>query len=279
MIRIGTAGWQYRDWAGTVYPKPKPRGFDELSYLANFFDVVEINSSFYGPPRPTAARAWAERVAHRPDFRFTAKLWQGYTHTRNATAADEKLFKDGVEPLVDEGRLGALLLQFPWSFKHEPENRAYVRTLRERFADYPLVLEVRHSSWIDDDWLDALAELNVGFCNIDQPRFHRSVKPSAFSTSRIGYIRLHGRNYRQWFSATADVRERYDHLYAMDELEPWADRVRIVAADTEETYVVTNNHNLGKAVVNAFELTALLDRPIDPPAQLVAAYPELGRFS
>src|SRR5262249_31031743 len=141
----------------------------------------------------------------------------------------------------------------------------YIRRLRERFADYPLVLEVRHSSWIEGGALDLLAAANMGLCNIDQPLFSRSVKPSAYSTSTIGYVRLHGRNYKQWFSPGAGVRERYDYLYSLDELQPWADRVRAVAGDTLETYVVTNNHNLGKAVVNAVELSALLmDRPVHP---------------
>ena len=138
MIRIGTAGWQYRDWAGIVYPQPKPRGFDELSYLASFFNVVEINSSFYGPPRANASRTWVARISGNPEFRFTAKLWKGFTHDRNATTADEKLFKEGIEPLADSGLLGALLLQFPWSFKNEPENRTYLWQLRERFAEYRL---------------------------------------------------------------------------------------------------------------------------------------------
>jgi len=276
MIRIGTAGWQYRDWAGIVYPKPKPRGFDELSYLASLFNVIEINSSFYGPPRPSAARTWIARVEHQRAFRFTVKLWRGFTHERNATASDERLFKDGIDPLLEAGRLGAVLLQFPWSFRNEPENRDYVWRLRERFANYPLVLEVRHSSWIEADTLDALASANIGLCNIDQPLFSRSVKPSAYSTSTIGYVRLHGRNYKQWFSPSADVRQRYDYLYSLDELQSWVDRVKAVASDTVETYVVTNNHNLGKAVVNAVELSALLmDRPVRPPPQLVEAYPEL----
>ena len=276
MIRIGTAGWQYRDWAGIVYPSPKPRGFDELSYLANFFNVIEINTSFYGPPRPSAARGWVERVAHQPKFRFTLKLWKGFTHERNASAADEKLFKEGIYPIFDAGRLGAVLIQFPWSFKNEPDHIRYLNRLTERFAAYPLVLEVRHSSWIKADILDMLAEQGIGLCNIDQPLFSRSVKPSAHTTSSIGYIRLHGRNYRQWFSEKADVRERYDYLYSLDELEPWADRVRAVAKDARETYVVTNNHNLGKAAANAIELSALLlDEPIDPPEQLVRTYPEL----
>jgi uncharacterized protein YecE (DUF72 family) len=98
VIRIGTAGWQYPDWAGIVYLKPKPRGFDELSFIASLFNTVEINSSFYGPPRPTAAKAWVDRVAGRPDFRFTAKLLKGFTHARSATDEDERLFKEGIGP-------------------------------------------------------------------------------------------------------------------------------------------------------------------------------------
>jgi uncharacterized protein YecE (DUF72 family) len=134
VIRIGTAGWQYRDWAGIVYPKPKPRGFDELSFLATLFNAVEINSSFYGPPRPTAAKASVDRVSSRSDFRFTAKLWKGFTHGRNATADEERLFKDGIGPLMDADRLGALLIQFPWSFRNEPDNRAYLHRLHRQFA-------------------------------------------------------------------------------------------------------------------------------------------------
>jgi uncharacterized protein YecE (DUF72 family) len=83
MLRIGTAGWKYKDWEGIVYPKPKPRGFDELQFLSNLFSTVEINSSFYGPPRPSAAKKWVESVQHVPSFRFTAKLYQSFTHARN----------------------------------------------------------------------------------------------------------------------------------------------------------------------------------------------------
>ena len=120
----------------------------------------------------------------------------------------------------------------------------------------------------------------MGLCNIDQPQFHRSVKPSAHSTSDIGYVRLHGRNYKQWFSAKADVRHRYDHLYSLDELEPWVGRIKAVDAHTRDTYAVANNHNLGKAAVNAFDLEALLfGKPVKPPPQLVQAYPELQNLT
>lgn len=280
MIRVGPAGWAYKDWRGIVYPKKRPRGFDELSYIAQYFDTVEINSSFYGPPKPATAKKWEETVGHNHAFRFTAKLFHSFTHERKPTPNDEKEFKDGIAPLVEGGRLGALLIQFPWSFKSSPENREYLIGLQKRFHEYPLVVEVRHASWLDEQILDLLSELGVGICNIDQPLFHRSVRPAAHVTGAIGYVRLHGRNYKQWFSKEADVRERYDHLYSLDELDPWVTRAKRVAEDATDTYVVTNNHNIGKAVVNALEISSILKRgPIAVPPPLLNSYPELQEFS
>jgi uncharacterized protein YecE (DUF72 family) len=280
MIRVGPAGWAYKDWRGIVYPKERPRGFDELSYIARYFDTVEINTSFYGPPRPSTAKKWAETVGHNDTFRFTAKLFRSFTHERKPAPNDEKDFKDGIAPLVEAGRLGAVLIQFPWSFKSSPENREYLIGLQKRFHEYPLVVEVRHASWLDEQILDLLGELGVGICNIDQPLFHRSVRPAAHVTGAIGYVRLHGRNYKQWFSKQADVRERYDHLYSLDELDPWVTRAKRVAEDATDTYVVTNNHNIGKAVVNALEISSILKRgPIAVPPPLLSSYPELQEFS
>lgn len=190
MIRVGPAGWSYKDWAGIVYPEPKPRGFDPLAYLAGYFDVIEINSSFYGPPRPATAKKWAESVKGNPSFQFTAKLFQSFRHSRKPAPNDEKEFKEGIAPLMESTSLGALLAQFPWSFKNEPGTREYLVGLQRRFREYPLVLEVRHSSWVEESILDWLAELSVGICNIDQPLFHRSIRPAARVTSNVGYVRL-----------------------------------------------------------------------------------------
>jgi uncharacterized protein YecE (DUF72 family) len=279
MIRIGTAGWKYKDWDGIVYPRPKPRGFDELAYMAKFFNAVEINSSYYGPPRPSAAKKWVESVAENTAFRFTAKLFHSFTHEREPAPNDEKDFKDGIAPLVESGRFGALLLQFPWSFRNTPENRKYLLGLSRRFGEYPLVLEVRHASWSQPDVLDMLAELDIGLCNIDQPLFKRSVKPGAEATSLVGYIRLHGRNYKTWFAERANVRERYDYLYPVKELEPWVDRIREVGRKTKDVYAMSNNHNLGKAAINALQIASLLkgDRVPAPPL-LVEHYPDLKPF-
>ena len=280
MTRIGPAGWAYKDWCGIVYPEPKPRGFQELTFVSRYFDTVEINVTFYRPLAPKTAVGWLARVRHNDRFRFTAKLWRGFTHERNATATDEQEFKDGLAPLLESGRLGAVLLQFPWSFRNTAENREYVARLRARFAEYPLVLEVRHASWSESGTLDILERLDLGLCNIDQPLFKRSVKPSALATSAIGYVRLHGRNYQSWFRENRHTGERYDYLYPVRELEPWLDRIKTIEHETQDTYVVTNNHYLGKAVVNAIEISSILKgAPVAAPASLIERYPELKEFT
>lgn len=280
MTRIGPAGWSYKDWWGIVYPVPKPRGFHELSFLAQFFDALEINVTFYRPLLAKTAATWLQRIAQNKNFRFTAKLWRGFTHDRNATSADEREFKDGLAPLLEAGRFGALLLQFPWSFRNNPENREYVAQLRARFREYPLVLEVRHASWSEPGVLDTLEQLDMGLCNIDQPLFKRSIQPTALATSATGYIRLHGRNYQTWFTDNQHVGERYNYLYSVRELEPWLDRIQMVEQAAEDTYVITNNHYLGKGIVNALEIASIRKgEPVEAPASLVEKYPELKDFT
>ncbi len=279
-IRIGPAGWSYRDWNGIVYPQNPGKGFDPLAYLAEYFDTIEINSSFYRPPSPKTAQSWAKRVAGNSSFVFTAKLHRLFTHERGkATLEDEKLFREGVQPLVDAEKLGALLIQFPWSFKNTEEERLYLMKLLDRFREYPLVIEVRHSSWNTSEVYETLEEKGVGICNIDQPLFSKSVRPTALTTSATGYVRLHGRNYQNWFREKAPRDERYNYLYSLEELEPWIARIREVATESKETYVVTNNHFQGKAVVNAIELKAVLEEPtVSVPRSLVVRYPRLGEL-
>lgn len=276
-IRIGPAGWSYKDWNGIVYPQSPGSDFDPLAYLAKFFDTIEINSSFYRPPAEKTAKSWAARVAQNPNFLFTAKLHKLFTHARGkATTNDEKEFRSGIDPLVDAGKLGAILIQFPWSFKNEMEERQYLVQLLQRFKDYPRVVELRHATWNSATIYQTLEDLGVGFCNIDQPLFAKSIKPSATSTSMVGYVRLHGRNYQNWFREEAGVEERYDYLYSPEELDPWVARIKEVAKQTKEIYVITNNHFRGQAVTNALEVKALLEEERVPgPAQLLETYPRL----
>lgn len=263
-----------------MYPPRTGKGFHEPAYLAQYFDTIEINVSFYRPIPPVTAQKWVDWIAFNPRFRYTAKLWRGFTHEQSATAADEAEVKSGLNVLQDAGRLGALLLQFPWSFRNTAESRAYVAQLCTRFRDFSLILEVRHASWSEPGILDFLDEMQVGLCNIDQPLFHRSLKPAAIATSPVGYIRLHGRNYKSWFTENKYVGERYDYLYNIEELAPWVDRIHAVEDQAQDAYVVTNNHYLGKAVVNATEISSILrGEPVPAPAQLIEHYPELQAFA
>ncbi|HEY6232138.1 MAG TPA: DUF72 domain-containing protein, partial [Pyrinomonadaceae bacterium] len=257
--RIGPAGWAYKDWEGVVYPQKPGAKFDPLEYLARFFNTIEINSSFYRPFAISTAKSWIERVALSRDFMFTAKLHRVFTHERGkATAEDERQVREGLDALRGASKLGALLLQFPWSFKNTDEERLYLAKLLAQFKDYPLVLEIRHTSWNNPQIYEWLEELGVGICNVDQPLFAKSVKPAGLTTSQVGYVRLHGRNYQDWFREKAPRDDRYNYLYSADELEPWITRIKEIAAKTKESYVITNNHFRGQAVVNALEIKATL---------------------
>ncbi len=278
MIRFGPAGWDYPDWKGLVYPKPAPRGFDPLAYLARWFGTVEVNSTFYRPQPAKVARAWCARIAPHPDFRFTAKVWKRLTHDRETYGADEvRSAREALDAMAEEGRLGAVLAQFPWSFKRSPESLEWLRDLFRALSPLPLVLEVRHLSWNVPETFDELGERGVGFVNVDQPLFSRSIRPSAVATSATGYVRVHGRNYKDWFRENAGRDARYDYLYSADELEGWAERTRTIAdgPQVKDVYVVTNNHFEGKAVVNATMLRSMVEkRRVEVPPGLVERYPD-----
>jgi uncharacterized protein YecE (DUF72 family) len=278
IIRVGPAGWSYKDWEGVVYPQKPGAKFDPLEYLARFFNTIEINSSFYRPFTAATAKSWTQRVAEDRDFMFTAKLYRVFTHERGkATAEDEKQVRAGLDVFARAGKLGALLLQFPWSFKNTDEERVYLSKLLDRFKDYPLVLEIRHSSWNNPQIFEWLEELGVGICNVDQPLFSKSVKPGAVTTSQVGYVRLHGRNYQDWFREKAPRDDRYNYLYSLEELEPWITRIKEIAAKTKESYVITNNHFRGQAVVNALEIkSTLTEERVVGPAPLFRKYPALN---
>jgi uncharacterized protein YecE (DUF72 family) len=288
MIRVGVAGWDYPDWAGIVYPSPPPRRFDRLSYLAGLLDAVEINVTFYRPIEPKTSRSWVTRVPSGSSFMFTAKLYQAFTHARSVDLDPEaRTYLAGVDPLLRSGRLGAVLMQFPHAFHDRPESRTHLSRVVELLPGLPLVAEFRHRSWDNEGALAFLKDLGVGFCNVDQPALGSTLPPTGHATSRIAYVRLHGRNAANWFVREGTRREtpaargtgsaRYDYFYSMKELQPWVERIRRLAGSAEEVFVIANNHYRGKAPANALMLKkALSGRRVLAPAGLIAAYPELA---
>jgi uncharacterized protein YecE (DUF72 family) len=281
-LRVGPAGWSYPDWSGYVYPTHRPKGFHEAAYLAEFFDTIEINTSFYQPLRPDHAAQWMDKVSANPAFLFTAKLWQKFTHESSATYEEERAVRAGFDVLRQGDKLGAILLQFPFSFHCTRETVSHLAAVLKRFADYPIVVELRHSSWQTPDTLKLLQEHQAGFCNIDQPIIGRSLAPSAEVTSPIGYVRFHGRRYDTWFSddPATPAHDRYNYLYSKDELDPWVARIRSIKQRTRDTFVVTNNHYQGKAVANALQLISILSgKKVKVPDPLRQHYPELEEIA
>jgi uncharacterized protein YecE (DUF72 family) len=306
-IRVGTAGWSYKDWDGILYPPEVTRKkIHPVEYMARFFDVIEINTSFYGHIRPEHGRLWSRKAkAVNPQFVFTAKLHRSFTHSPLAvmepTSAasirpndkDERLAREGLESVAAENMLGALLIQFPVSFKNTSLNREYLDQLLRQFIEYPRVVEVRHESWNQPETLTHFLRHNVGFCNIDQPLLGRSLAPTEHVTSNLGYVRLHGRNYEHWFesgfesesgsdtNSRVDSRnDRYNYLYKAAELEKWKEKIEIIAKKAPTTFVIANNHYQAKAPVNALELRHLLEgKKVRAPETLVRHYPELKAIS
>jgi uncharacterized protein YecE (DUF72 family) len=288
-LRIGTSGWNYPTgrgtWNGVFYPFPedRDRGFDELSFYAERFNTVEVNSSFYGPPRSTAALGWIKRTpAH---FDFTVKLYQKFTHPLTShdasaiTREDIDQFKGGIEPLAVSGRLGALLAQFPSSFQESPEAREYLAWLLREFSQYPLAIELRHRSWSDahTDTRTLLSAHNAAWVQIDEPKFKSSIEQDFTpNTADMLYIRLHGRNAAQWWEHEQSE-DRYNYHYAPAELKPIADKVNAARALVKKVYLFLNNHFSAQSVANAATLRNLLNEPIKArmPAELVDRYPEL----
>lgn len=283
-VLVGLAGWSYPDWRGVFYPASRPRGFSELRYVAERFDLVEVNVTFYREVTAAMTAKWRSTVEDIPGFRFTLKAHRDLTHSaRIEPSALRALAARTIEsaaPLRESARLGGILLQFPWYFRNLPASRERLRLLAEAFAGLDLIVEVRHRSFHEADGeggLDWLKELGLNLANIDLPSSATSPPAAAVSTGPIGYFRLHGRNRTAWFDPKAGRDEKYDYLYTASELEALLLPAARVAACTEVTYVIANNHFRGQAPANAFQILARLGRPPgNVPEPLVAAFPFLA---
>jgi uncharacterized protein YecE (DUF72 family) len=293
-LRIGTSGWNYPGgsgtWNGLFYPaaagrrkRAGGRKFDELTYYAEHFDTVEINTTFYGPPRANVAAGWADRTP--PGFEFSLKLYKELTHagTPGPPQIDSDLvdeYRRGVEPLADAGKLGALLAQFPPSFKQTPESCHYLDQLLTRFGDYPIAVELRHRSW-SDDFTATLALLNshhAALTQIDEPKFQLSIRQNQLpNVTGFYYMRLHGRNAAQWWKHDK-AEDRYNYLYSDRELQAFSETAGAARRLVKKLYLYFNNHFASKAVVNAVMIKHKLGEPVPgayPPA-LVERYPEIA---
>jgi uncharacterized protein YecE (DUF72 family) len=280
-VRIGTSGWSYPPnsgpgtWTGLFYPLSR---IDELKFYSRFFNVVEINSTFYRPCSPKTAESWVKRTPD--DFEFTVKVWQQFTHRKEAPSVEDlDEFKAGLVPLSESGKLGCLLFQFPASFKATPDTTDHLKRLLEEFAAFEKAVELRHQSWNESGAI--LEAHGAAPAFIDEPKFHTSIRQEMPSGGQLIYIRLHGRQFNKWWKHE-HRNERYDYIYSAAELKPFADRLKDKMNEgLKRAYTFFNNHPGAKAVANAIMLRAAVDMPIETelPERLVDRFPELKELA
>ncbi|MDD5067430.1 MAG: DUF72 domain-containing protein [bacterium] len=271
---IGPAGWSYPDWKGVVYPRDMK--VHPLTFLERYFNMVEINTTFYHVPNLKMVENWCA-VLTRNDFQFILKLHQKFTHEREDIRQEEIQANKNVFQVVKyHERMGGILVQFPWSFINIGENFDYLKQLIGWFSDFPLIIEVRHISWHKRDFFEFLNRNNIAFCNIDQPETRNSIKLSDYVTSETGYLRLHGRNKKDWFGENTSRDKRYNYLYRDEELEELMEKIKTIREKSLKTFVVGNNHFKGQAVVNLLQISSRLSLLKEPVPELLAGhYPVL----
>ena len=254
-VRIGTSGFSFKDWVGVFYPDGTKKE-NMFTLYVEYFDAVEINSTYYRIP-PERVFAALEEKTHET-FDFIVKLNKDSTHERKNSSEAMKSLHESVSPLKERQKLQGFLAQFPYSFKNTGENRNYLKSLKEDCRDVPLFIEFRHDSWLNPAVYDFIDSLRTHYCCVDEPALRGLVPPQSVTTGDMGYVRFHGRNAGAWWDTT--VHERYDYLYSAEELSEWIERIREIRRKVSKTFLFFNNCYSGHAVRNAKMMSELLNR-------------------
>ena len=283
---IGTAGWSYKDWVPSFYPKNQSAGFDWLQFYSHYFNCVEVNSTYYTYISPKIVEGWIRKVTDSDDFLFTIKLHQDFTHKKDFDQQKIKTVNSNLDLLKQAERLGGLLIQFPYSFSFDNTTADYVRVLKDIFQSYNCFVEVRHKSWLKKEALEMFKKLNLTYCTIDQPQIDEAIPFEPIITNDKASLRFHGRNVKAWLKSInnfgkqqsyEEQSERYKYLYSPGELVEIDQKIKSIQEKVKEVYVIMNNHPQGDAIANAFELIHLLEEKdkVQMPSTIVKAYPRL----
>lgn len=251
--RIGTSGFSFADWQGPFFPQGLPKS-RWLEYYAERFNTLEINSTYYGIPRPQVAERMVQRT---PDtFDFMVKAHSSFTHERHKAAESRRAYLEAIAPFVASGKLAGILAQFPYAFQHSRANLDYLLSGRDYFPDQRLFVEFRHDSWSQRPVFYALRDAGIGWVSVDLPELPRLPERHALAATDTAYLRLHGRNSEKWYGGGD---QRYDYLYSRDELIEWKEKLLRLEGRARTAYVFLNNCYRGQAVRNAQELIELFE--------------------
>jgi uncharacterized protein YecE (DUF72 family) len=283
---IGTAGWSYKDWVGSFYPRPQSATFDFLTFYSNYFNLVEVNATYYAYMNPSIVKGWINKVEEKDDFLFIIKLHQDFTHKRNFTQENLTAVMQPLDLLQKSERLGGILIQFPYSFVKNAATLKYVNKLFSLFSFVKIFIEVRHKSWFDEEIINLLHEKKVTLCAIDLPVIEHSLEFKPVPTGSSLYVRLHGRNEEAWLHSTKTYNKkqsyeeqsaRYEYLYSPSELIDISLKIKESTSTIKEIFVIANNHPKGNAVANSFELIHYLENKdqIHIPKSSLQSYPRL----
>ncbi|MCX4472794.1 DUF72 domain-containing protein [Micromonospora sp. NBC_01655] len=285
-IKVGTASWTDRTLLDSGwYPQAADTPQRRLSYYARQFPLVEVDATYYSPPAERTARLWAERTP--AGFTFNVKAFSLLTgHPTRVSALYKDLrpdtdkcnvypddlpgqayeevwtrFLSALDPLVEAGRLGALLFQFPPWFTIKRDNKQYLLEVVRRCAPLRPVFEFRHASWFDgsnrEETLGFLRGHELAYVCVDMPQGHRSsVPPVLEATADLAVVRFHGHSDK-WTSK--DIHEKFGYDYSDRELKDWAPKLRKLADQASETHVLMNNCYRDNAQRNGQRLQSLLD--------------------
>jgi len=253
-ISIGTSGYSYNEWVGPVYPA-KTKQEDFLALYSGLFSTVELNFSYYTMPKAEQLRRMTETA---PDLSYAIKAPQSLTHKVDPHKWHEeaKIYRTAIEPLLEAGKLEAVLFQFPFSFHYEADNRRLLAELLNEFDDIPCAIEFRNNEWSSNRVIDELRKRQVSYVSTDLPDLRGLPPVLDVCTSSLSYFRLHGRNIEKWWGS--DSRSRYDYLYTDKELEGTVERIKRIIVKADKILVYFNNHARGQAVKNAESLKRLL---------------------
>jgi uncharacterized protein YecE (DUF72 family) len=255
LLFVGTAGFSYPDWIGPFYPPgTAPKKMFEL-YAAEF-SFVEINSTYYHLPHWKMIDSLEKRSP--TGFQFVFKAHRSITHERSPDSLTNcRLLCRALRPVISAGKIGGILVQFPYSFRNNEENRNYLLKLKEEIDPLPLIMEFRRLDWQTVPVYSFLQQNNISFVCVDEPQLGELMKPAVVKTSDIFYLRFHGRNRAKWWNHKKPY-ERYDYLYDQDELQQWLPDLGKLLQKDGTFFISFNNHFQAQAVLNARMMETIL---------------------